>query len=388
MYGCVTGFLSDGGDVHCEQITLRSTDPGQTARRLVTLFGLERPALPFPATAGSTDFFVGGTRLAIDKVQTLAPARSGEVIVDDIAIATDDFDACYRRAIRSGAAVLQAPSILFGAHSHGIDVRTARVQPEGLPPHTLVGRMPGRSSRGRARHRPAVETKHVLANIDHLAFCLPPSALDAATRFAQDVLGFDAVYSDTIETGGFGLVTRVVRSKNAAITYVLNCPLAHCRRSHIDDFIDKHGAGVQHIAFGVSDIFRFAQRLSHTPFRFLRPPEDVYASMARRLSDRSALARASTSSVMLDEDEDGQLAQAFVTPFSDDTASLFLEFIERRGSRGFGAGNIKDLFSAAEKKMRAAVASAPEPAVYDATPRPTAPNRATPPQAQSSMRGR
>ncbi len=372
--------------MHCEQITLRSTDPRQTARRLVTLLGLDPAAHPLPAVAGATDFFVGGTRLAIEQARTLAPIRNSEVIVDDIAIVTDDFDACYRRAVRSGAEVLQAPSISRGAHAHEIGVPTARVQPEGLPPHTLIGR--GTSSRARTRHRPAVETKNVLANIDHLAFCLPPNALDAAARFAQDVLGFDAVYSDTIETGGFGLVTRVVRSKNAAITYVLNCPLAHCRRSHIDDFIDKHGAGVQHIAFGVSDIFRFAQRLSSTPFRFLKPPEDVYASMACRLSDRSALARASTSSIMLDEDEDGQLAQAFVTPFSDDTASLFLEFIERRGSRGFGAGNIKDLFSAAEKKMRAAVTSLPEPAAAKPASRVIATNRATPPQAQSSMPGR
>jgi len=352
----------------------------------VALFGLKPTLIPFSAAAGMTDFFVGGTRLAIDEARGWAPIRSSEVVVDDIAIATDDFDACYHRAVRSGAAILQAPSISRGAHD--IDVPIARVLPEGLPPHTLVGRAPGRSSRAPMAHRPALETSNVLANIDHLAFCLPPKALDAAARFAQDVLGFDAVYSDTIETGGFGLVTRVMRSKNSVVTYVLNCPLAHCRRSHIDDFIDKHGAGVQHIAFGVSDIFGFAQRLSRTAFHFLKPPADVYASMACRLSDRSALGEASSSSVMLDEDEDGQLAQAFVTPFSDDTASLFLEFIERRGSRGFGTGNIKDLFSAAEKKMRAAEKSRQEPDVGEAARGAIAPNRATPPQAQSSMRGR
>jgi 4-hydroxymandelate synthase len=379
--------------VHCEQISLRSTDPGQTARRLVTLLGLEPSTVGLSAVGDTTDFLIGGTRLAIDRARTLAPVRNSEVIVDDIAIATDDFDGCYRRAIRAGAIVLRAPSVSPGTRPHEPDVLSARVHPVGLPPHTLIEHVRSTASRARTRYRPALDTKNVVASIDHLAFCLPPGALDAAVRFAQDVLGFEAVYGDTIETGGFGLVTRAVRSKDASMTYVLNCPLAHCRRSHIDDFIDKHGAGVQHIAFGVSDIFHFAQRLSRTPFRFLKPPEDVYASMASRLSDRSALARASTSSIMLDEDEDGQLAQAFVTPFSDDTASLFLEFIERRGSRGFGAGNIKDLFSAAEKKMRAAGAGTgmpalPEPAVCVAAPRPIAPNRATPPQVQSSMRGR
>lgn len=374
--------------MRCEQITLRSTDPPQTARRLVTLFGLEPPALPFPPGPNTIDFFFGETRLAIDEGQASTPADQGEVAVDDIAIATEDFDTTYCRAVRAGATVLQAPSVSLRAHPYGIGALTARVLPEGLPPHTLVGRAKGVpygvASRAAMPKRPAVEMGSALANIDHLAFCLPPNALDAAARFAQDVLEFDAVYSDTIETGGFGLVTRVVRSKNASITYVFNCPLAHCRRSHIDDFIDKHGAGVQHIAFGVSDIFRFAQHLSRTPFRFLKPPEDVYASMAHRLSDRSALARASTSSIMLDEDENGQLAQAFVTPFSDDTASLFVEFIERRGSHGFGTGNIKDLFSAAEKKMRAAMAEN----AHEAAPRPIGPSRATSPRAQSSMPGR
>ncbi|CAN7676714.1 VOC family protein [Trinickia sp. LjRoot230] len=361
---------SSGGNVHCERITLRSAVPHQTADHLRALFGLEARRASNLADDG-VEFAIGNTRLTIeDAAAQMNGCGAGvEVAVHDIAIATDDFDETYRKARCYGATVLQEP--------HGNEIRMARLQPIGLPPHTLIQRRPPTSANSSAPCEcGAIAIDAVLSSVDHVAFCLPLHQLDVAAEFLRSAFGFSTVYVDIIETGGFGLATRVLRSRNGAITYVLNSALPHSRHSHIDAFVDKHGAGVQHIAFGVSDIYGFARRLRGTAFHFLRPPEEVYVSMARRLTDVSALPMASESSVMLDEDGDGQLAQAFVTPFGGDTASLFFEFIERKGSQGFGAGNIKDLFSAAENKMRAA----------NAVPNvPNVPPRATSPLAPSSM---
>lgn len=355
--------------MHCERITLRSAVPQQTAGHLRALFGLEARRESNLADDG-VEFAIGSTRLAIeDAAAKMNGCGAGvEVAVQDIAIATDDFDETFRKAQCFGATVLEEP--------HGSEILMARLQPIGLPPHTLIQRLrPGAHSYA-PRECGAIGIDQVLSSVDHVAFCLPLHQLDGAADFLRNAFGFATVYVDTIETGGFGLATRVLRSRNGTITYVLNSTLPHSRHSHIDAFVDKHGAGVQHIAFGVNDIYGFARRLRGTAFHFLRPPEEVYASMARRLTDASALPMASESSVMLDEDSDGQLAQAFVTPFGGDTASLFFEFIERKGSQGFGAGNIKDLFSAAENQMQAASAM------------PTVPPPATLPPVPSSMPAR
>ncbi|HZD06317.1 MAG TPA: hypothetical protein VE173_15510, partial [Longimicrobiales bacterium] len=57
-------------------------------------------------------------------------------------------------------------------------------------------------------------------------------------------------------------------------------------------------------------------------------------------------------SILADADEGGQLLQIF-TRMLQDRPTVFLEFIERRGARGFGEGNFKALFEAIERDQAA-----------------------------------
>jgi 4-hydroxyphenylpyruvate dioxygenase len=54
--------------------------------------------------------------------------------------------------------------------------------------------------------------------------------------------------------------------------------------------------------------------------------------------------------VLADSDDEGHLLQIFTRPLGD-RPTLFLELIERHGSRGFGEGNFKALFESFEREQ-------------------------------------
>jgi 4-hydroxyphenylpyruvate dioxygenase len=54
--------------------------------------------------------------------------------------------------------------------------------------------------------------------------------------------------------------------------------------------------------------------------------------------------------ILADRDEEGYLLQIF-TKNVQDRPTMFYEMIERRGSRGFGLGNFKELFMAIEREQ-------------------------------------
>ena len=51
--------------------------------------------------------------------------------------------------------------------------------------------------------------------------------------------------------------------------------------------------------------------------------------------------------ILIDDDEEGYLLQLFTQPMQD-RPTLFIEIIQRRGSRGFGQGNFQSLFESIE----------------------------------------
>jgi 4-hydroxyphenylpyruvate dioxygenase len=54
--------------------------------------------------------------------------------------------------------------------------------------------------------------------------------------------------------------------------------------------------------------------------------------------------------VLVDRDEEGYLLQLFTKPL-EDRPTLFIEIIQRKGSRGFGQGNFQALFESIEREQ-------------------------------------
>ena len=54
--------------------------------------------------------------------------------------------------------------------------------------------------------------------------------------------------------------------------------------------------------------------------------------------------------ILVDRDSDGYLLQLFTKPL-EDRPTLFIEIIQRKGSKGFGQGNFQALFEAIEHEQ-------------------------------------
>jgi 4-hydroxymandelate synthase len=76
--------------------------------------------------------------------------------------------------------------------------------------------------------------------------------------------------------------------------------------------------------------------------------------LAGRLTGmREEIADLRAADVLADRDEWGYLLQLFTrSPYERNT--LFYEFIQRRGARGFGSANIRALYEAVERDRQAA----------------------------------
>jgi 4-hydroxymandelate synthase len=81
----------------------------------------------------------------------------------------------------------------------------------------------------------------------------------------------------------------------------------------------------------------------------LQTPASYYDILAERFQDISEeIANLRATNVLADRDEWGYLLQLFTrSPYPRNT--LFYEFIQRRGARGFGSANIRALYEAVER---------------------------------------
>ncbi len=84
---------------------------------------------------------------------------------------------------------------------------------------------------------------------------------------------------------------------------------------------------------------------------FIRVPETYYEPLPERVGeiDRD-YADLERLGILADRDEEGYLLQIF-TRIQQDRPTVFYEFIERHGSKGFGLGNFKELFVAIEREQ-------------------------------------
>lgn len=136
-------------------------------------------------------------------------------------------------------------------------------------------------------------------------------------------------------------------------------------RNQIDVFLSEHGGpGVQHLGLNTSDICRSKDEMKLRGVDFIVPPSLYYQSDGK-LDDIIRAGedpeRLQGHGILIDYEDfngnpssglgSGYLMQVFTKPlFAKDT--FFLELIERRGARGFGAGNITALFKAVQAYMR------------------------------------
>lgn len=304
-----------------------------------------------PAPARSVA--LGTDRIHLVLTRPLAREHPGTAYVErhgdgvsDIALRVADATAAFDEAVRRGATVVRPPARNGG-------VVTATIRSFGDVRHTFVQRDAGLDERAlpgfTAVAEPAAVRDIGLSHVDHFAVCLEAGGLDSTVAFYESVLDFEMVFTERIVIGSQAMNSKVVQSRSGAVTLTLIEPDTSRQPGQIDDFVHNHrGAGVQHIAFGSSDIVRAVGEITSAGVQFLDTPASYY----RLLPTRLTLARHDVNdlqrlNILVDKDHDGQLFQIFSRSVHPRN-TFFLEVIERLGARTFGSGNIKALYEAVE----------------------------------------
>ncbi len=199
-----------------------------------------------------------------------------------------------------------------------------------------------------------------------------------ALLWMQHVLGFEeywevAFHTEDVATKnrvkhGSGLKSVVMWDPHSGIKFANNEPAPpNFRASQIHLFAEDHrGAGIQHTALTVPDIISTVEALRERGVAFMPTPAAYYDMLPERLK-RIGVNAIDEDIQVLRELEilvDGganheYMLQIFLqeqaTQFNASEAGpFFIEIIQRKGDRGFGAGNFRALFESIERQQVAA----------------------------------
>jgi len=281
-------------------------------------------------------------------------ARHGDG-VKDIALRVADAAAAYDEAVRRGARGVREPAVSEDAHGR---ITRASIATYGDTIHTFVQRdgyegvfLPGYQPI--ADTMPAPETG--IAAIDHIVGNVELGKMNEWVGYYRDVLGFAQLihFEDKdISTEYSALMSKVMQNGHGKIKFPINEPAEGRRKSQIEEYLEYYGGpGVQHIALATGNILASVDALRAAGIPFLRVPDSYYEDLPSRVGtiaeDFHELAK---RGVLVDRDEEGYLLQIFSQPLQD-RPTLFVEIIQRKGSRGFGKGNFKALFEAIEREQ-------------------------------------
>ena len=140
---------------------------------------------------------------------------------------------------------------------------------------------------------------------------------------------------DITDPGGI-VRSQVIETADGALRIAMNG--SQSQRTQSSRFLNEYfGSGVQHIAFATDDIVATAKKLKANGIDVLPIPENYYDDLEARVdlaTERLDVLKA--HNILYDKDADGEYLQIYTQSYKD---LFFLEIVERRGYKGFGAIN-------------------------------------------------
>jgi 4-hydroxyphenylpyruvate dioxygenase len=198
--------------------------------------------------------------------------------------------------------------------------------------------------------------------------------LKPAVLWMEHVLGLERYWdvefhTQDVKKGNFegsGLKSVVMWDPESGVKFANNEPAAPSyKSSQIYLFCEDHrGPGVQHLALTVDDLIGAVQGMRELGVPFMPTPCTYYDLLPQRLIDLGIKQIEEETDVLrrlnilVDGDSPNHyLLQIFTreaaTIFKDPQAGpLFLELIQRKGDKGFGAGNFRALFESIEMQQQ------------------------------------
>jgi 4-hydroxyphenylpyruvate dioxygenase len=212
------------------------------------------------------------------------------------------------------------------------------------------------------------------SHIDHVTSNF--QTMTPALLWMEHVLGMERFWTVQFHTEdvarggerGSGLKSVVMIEPHSGVKFANNEPLRpFFKASQINVFAEDHrGDGVQHAALAAPDILRTVEGLRARGVEFMPTPGTYFDMLPERLrhlgvgqidENIEALRRLE---ILVDGEGPGRyLLQIFLKEAAShlhdpEAGPFFFEIIQRKGSRGFGAGNFRALFESVERAQRMA----------------------------------
>ncbi|HEX7841077.1 MAG TPA: VOC family protein [Kofleriaceae bacterium] len=192
----------------------------------------------------------------------------------------------------------------------------------------------------------------------------------------EHVLGFEQMWQvafhtsdvDPARTTGSGLKSIVMWDPVSQVKFANNEPARpFFKSSQINIFNEElRGDGVQHVALTVADILSAVRGLRGAGVTFMPTPGSYYDLLPLRIA-QSGIGKIDEDldtlrelQILVDGDHHhAYMLQIFLKEaaglYGDPSAGpFFYEIIQRKGDRGFGAGNFRALFESIEREQKAA----------------------------------
>lgn len=272
-----------------------------------------------------------------------------------IALGVDDVETAYQATTERGAVGEWKPR--EERDEHGI-LRTAAIRTYGETLHVFVDRS-DYAGVFAPTYRPLdlPYESAGLAAVDHIVGNVELGKMNYWVNFYHQVMGFRQLLSfddKDISTEYSALMSKVMQNGNGRVKFPINEPADGKKKSQIEEYLDYYMTpGAQHIAMSTGDIIQTVKDLKSRGIEFLRVPEDYYELLPERIRNinvKEDLKMIEELGILVDYDDEGYLLQIFSKPLQD-RPTMFIEVIERHGSRGFGKGNFKALFEALEQEQ-------------------------------------
>jgi len=276
--------------------------------------------------------------------------------VRDIAFEVADADRAFALAVERGAQPAVAPHTVGGQANGAGHVRRAAIHTYGDTLHSFISYhgfqgpfLPGYvAAREPGRGVGLLRIDHVVGNVEL-------GKMQYWADWYSRVLGFRRYISfddKDISTEYSALMSVVMADDSSSLKFPINEPAGGRKKSQIEEYLDAYnGPGVQHVALLTQDILHTVATLQQQGVAFLRVPESYYQALPARVGEiDEEMDGIRRLGVLVDRDEEGYLLQIFSKPI-EDRPTLFLEIIQRKGSRGFGKGNFRALFESIEREQ-------------------------------------
>jgi 4-hydroxyphenylpyruvate dioxygenase len=357
----VKDFLPLGGT---DYIELYVGNAKQAAHFYKTAFGFQSLAYAGPETGvrdrASYVLIQNKIRLVLT-----TPLKSEHPISEHIkkhgdgvkvmALMVDDAYEAYAQTMQRGAKSYMEPHTLTDVEG---EVRLSGIYTYGETVHLFVERknykgafMPG-FKKWESTYNPEPVG---LLYVDHCVGNVGWGRMNETVKWYEDVMGFRNILSfddKMISTEYSALMSKVMSNGNGYVKFPINEPAEGKRKSQIEEYLEFYeGEGVQHIAIATADIVSTVKQLMARGVEFLRVPSTYYDDLFDRVGQiEEDIAPLRELGILVDRDDEGYLLQLFTKPL-EDRPTLFIEIIQRKGAKSFGAGNFKALFEAIEREQ-------------------------------------